>query len=374
VTDCAHEKYPNASTKRNNLIKTIQIPVTLSTRGQAVKESDKDSHYASLSNIQGDFDRHSVREICENARTHLTRMIVTNIGVKRLYHATSRKAGASIYDQKKMLAGRNGMFGAGIYFAETKEVARLKSRNGPDIIVTSDVNMGRALVLESPSNSMTLARLHFLGCNSIQGRSSPRCNWEFVVFESWRVTLVSVEGSLPFLSGPQSPRIKPFLPRNGALNGIIAHLTRQCGGNVDDCNVVKVTSSTPHCDDYAGRNAASFKQFLGCDYPNWICYDFRGRTIVPTHYSVRCARPWALKNWVIETSMTGECDSWKRIDRRRDNSDLRDTESPRTFEVSNSEQCRFIRLVQSGPTWCDDARSEELVAITAWEIFGSLSE
>jgi hypothetical protein len=280
-------------------------------------------------------------------------MFTVDMGIKRLSHSTSHEAGAHIDGQKSM-TGRHGMFGAGIYFADTTEVTRYKSQHGEDIIITAEGNLGRGLVLGSPVNDTILASLHLLGCNSVQGRRNRRLNWKFVVFESWRVTLIFVEGSPPVFPGLQEPRITQFLPRDAALNGIIAHLTRQCGGNVDDCNIVKVISSTPHDDLEAGRNAASFKRFLGCDYPNWICYDFRGRTIVPTHYSVRCTPPWALKSWVIETSMTGEHDSWKRIDRRRDNSDLRDKESPHTFEVSDSEQCRFIRLVQSGPASCDD--------------------
>jgi hypothetical protein len=98
-------------------------------------------------------------------------------------------------------------------------------------------------------------------------------------------------------------------------DGIIAHLTRECGGNVHDHHVIDVTSrsfgnetygANPHSGAYdnmadlAARNAADLatdSRFLsayrkrGEDIPhtrdNWVCYDFQDRKIVSAYYTVR---------------------------------------------------------------------------------------
>jgi hypothetical protein len=85
------------------------------------------------------------------------------------------------------------------------------------------------------------------------------------------------------------------------LDGIIARLTRQCGGNVHDQAVVEVISSRPWngTGDFAANNVADLRgsSFFRSDGQpsgdishtrnNRICYDFRRRRIVPTHYAVR---------------------------------------------------------------------------------------
>jgi hypothetical protein len=92
------------------------------------------------------------------------------------------------------------MFGAAIYFADTKEAARHKSQHGEDIIITADVKMDRALVLEGPTSEMTLDTLGPLGCNSVKGRRGSISDWEHVVVESWRIAIVLADGSLPSLT------------------------------------------------------------------------------------------------------------------------------------------------------------------------------
>jgi hypothetical protein len=97
--------------------------------------------------------------------------------------------------------------------------------------------------------------------------------------------------------------------------GIIAHLTRECGGNVHDRNVITVTSGSferetqganPHSGvfdnkaEYAAKNVADLEtdsRFYSAfrekkkDIPharnNWLCYDFKERRTVPTYYTVR---------------------------------------------------------------------------------------
>jgi hypothetical protein len=57
---------------------------------------------------------------------------------------------------------------------------------------------------------------------------------------------------------------------------------------------------------------------------NWLCYDFKDRRIIPSHYSIRTnygpANWQHLQNWVVEVSDRGE--KWSEIDGRENNSEL----------------------------------------------------
>ena len=60
------------------------------------------------------------------------------------------------------------------------------------------------------------------------------------------------------------------------LDGIIAQLTRECGGNVHENGLVIVTSSGTGKLE-AVVDLKSNSSIMSHDSPNsWICYDFRG--------------------------------------------------------------------------------------------------
>jgi hypothetical protein len=183
-------------------------------------------------------------------------------------------------------------------------------------------------------------------------------------------------------------------------NGIIAHLTRDCGGNVHDHNVVEVTSGsfekeTQGANPYSGawdnlaihaaKNAAdleSYTEFLSAcrkkeeDIPhtrnNWICYDFKERRIVSTLCAVRTndGSPGMehMKSWLVETSVDGE--SWREIVRHPSNGCLNGSRFIDAFDAPAGGECRFIRLVNIGRNHFGNDR----VNISVWEIFGSLFE
>jgi hypothetical protein len=183
-------------------------------------------------------------------------------------------------------------------------------------------------------------------------------------------------------------------------DGIIAHLTRECGGNVHNRNLVDVTSGSfeketqganPHSGAYdnnpkwAAKNTADLETdscFISAyrwkeeDIPhtrnNWICYDFKERRIVPTHYTIRTH--WNgpggqhLKSWLVETSMDGE--NWREVAHEEDNKQLNGTYFTATFLVAGGEECQFIRLVNIGRNHF----GHDQLVIHAWEIFGNLIE
>jgi hypothetical protein len=194
---------------------------------------------------------------------------------------------------------------------------------------------------------------------------------------------VKTKSVLPWLSGKE---IELDVP-----DGIIAHLTKKYGGNVHDHHVVEVTSGsfekeTQELDDpdwRAAKNATDFETgsffssaFRGKeeDIPhtrnNWICYDFKERRIVPTHYTIRTNESDLglehLKSWLVETSADGK--TWREVDHKENNKQLNGTYFTGTFPVAGGGECRFIRLVNIGRNHLGN----DSLRISAWEIFGSL--
>jgi hypothetical protein len=183
-------------------------------------------------------------------------------------------------------------------------------------------------------------------------------------------------------------------------DGIIAHLTRECGGNVHDHHVVDVTCKSfemetvgvnPHSGafnndpDFVAKNAADFEtdscfgsahrwtsEHVPHTRNNWVCYDFKERRIVPTNFAIRTnwgnAGEDHLKSWLVETSVDGE--NWREVAREQNNEELNGGLFTGTFAVAGGRKCRFIRLVQIGKNHF----KRDQICITAWEIFGSLIE
>jgi hypothetical protein len=170
---------------------------------------------------------------------------------------------------------------------------------------------------------------------------------------------------------PLSPALQ-FIP-SSPLNGIVAYLTRQCGGNVHTHGVVSITASSS-IGTYSPQNAADLETtslFETQSSPDsWICYDFKTMRMAPSHYSIRSYvwRPGNqhLRNWVLEGSCDGR--SWVELDRRSNNTDLNDRSAVRTFPVSHPQDFNMIRLRSTGP----DHSGHHYVALSAFEIFGSL--
>jgi hypothetical protein len=103
---------------------------------------------------------------------------------------------------------------------------------------------------------------------------------------------------------------------------------------------------------------------------NWICYDFKEKRVVPSHYSIRSIDAEQgdahLKSWLVEMSLDGE--NWKQIDFRENNTELNGKSIMKTFAVTGAQECRFLRLVHIGRSH----HGHDRLAISAWEIFSTL--
>ena len=164
------------------------------------------------------------------------------------------------------------------------------------------------------------------------------------------------------------------------LDGVIAYLTRECGGNVHEKGLVHVVASSVLDGDgspYQPKNAVDLgtnSYYASKDEQNsWICYDFKDRRVIPTSYSVRSYGAASggdhPKSWVIEVSNDGTENSWTEID-RRDNNDLNYNRVTVNFKISQlpSESFRFFRLRHTGK----NHNGNNYLILSSLEIFGTL--
>jgi hypothetical protein len=211
---------------------------------------------------------------------------------------------------------------------------------------------------------------------------SPACDDERVA-DGWRAGSRQGSGQTrKFIPLIKTETIRPKFGREDvsieAPDGIIAHLTRECGGNVHEANVVEVTASSTaaftQAKDAADLNTDSC--FVSaCHYSdvpnapnNWLRYDFKNRRIVPTHYAIRTTGNSSLRSWLVETSLDGE--HWVEIDHKENNAKLNGYRVTKTFAVRAAGKCRYIRLVNVG----SNHQGNDCLSISAFEIFGKLSD
>jgi hypothetical protein len=189
---------------------------------------------------------------------------------------------------------------------------------------------------------------------------------------------ISTRTSAPRVSPSKSlkPAEFPFktgwFSKTDPFHGIISYLTRKHSENVQDKGIVAITSKSVNsaAPQYALRNVAdltSGSYFWPENEPGqWICWDFHAMRVRPDHGTIK-SRFSRLKSWVVESSLNGK--TWTEIDRQTDNYVLKDAMMA-TFAVSNSAECRLIRLTQTG---INHYESHSLV-IEGLEFFGTLLE
>ena len=162
------------------------------------------------------------------------------------------------------------------------------------------------------------------------------------------------------------------------FNGIVAHLTKHCGENIVDANVVKIMSSHEFAATWHPKHLFDFSSpevFKSADAENvWLSFDFGEIRIRPNGYSLKTdltdgGRGMSPRSWVIEGSEDGI--SWVELDCREDNDSLNGMESQAMFSITNvpSRGVRFLRFRQTGLNhWGSYA-----ITLSAFEIFGEIS-
>jgi hypothetical protein len=152
------------------------------------------------------------------------------------------------------------------------------------------------------------------------------------------------------------------------VNGIIAHLTRQCGGNVHDFGVVEVRASQPlsgrdaHIADLDQRH--DYCSYAGPD--QWIGYDFRGMRVTPTHYTLRSRfGAWSgqMNRWVIEGSLDG--DHWVELAQGHEPDGFVQPGVVRSYPVERGDESRYIRIRELPGGGSN-------IILSGFELFGTL--
>jgi hypothetical protein len=229
---------------------------------------------------------------------------------------------------------------------------------------------------------LQFVRFEFLTPESIHNFIEVMSNsFKFFTYSIWNQLRVRLSMSPQVLSSNNRTAnllITIPLEKDSPLDGIIAHLTRQCGGNVHNHKIVTVTTSSNNSETYAGFKAADLQtnsEWLS-DYQKnqWFCYNFNNLSVSPTHYSIQSADVTGgsprnfPKEWVVEGS--NDEVTWIELDRRANVTALAGRSKIEVFSISNSGVWRMIRIRQTGPNCC----REHYFGFRALEFFGVLSK
>jgi len=158
------------------------------------------------------------------------------------------------------------------------------------------------------------------------------------------------------------------------LNGIISNLTKKCGKNVQDQDMVTVTAKSVY-NFTAAKNVADLTDdswWCSADESDQlICYDFGKMKVKPMHYSIwshcnsrRCG--CNLKSWVLERSVDEK--EWLELDQRKNNEELNEKNAMAAFAMKWSEAVRMIRIRQTG----ENHAGKAVMVISAFEVIGSI--
>jgi hypothetical protein len=191
----------------------------------------------------------------------------------------------------------------------------------------------------------------------------------------------TTESVLPLRVSPPARAVRPA-PRAvdcpfrepKSLTGIISYLTQKHNGNVHDKGIVTITSKSLYSDEpkFAQKNLADLssnsKFWSKNGSGQWVCWNFHDIRVRPTHYTIKSADWLCPKSWVVQGSMDGE--DWRDLDVQNGVNTLSEDYSLASFQVSNSFECRLIKIVQTG----ESQGGYSYFALSAFEVFGTLIE
>lgn len=158
------------------------------------------------------------------------------------------------------------------------------------------------------------------------------------------------------------------------FNGIIKYLNDKTNGNI--INEIDITSSSISLGNEPIK-ATLFDDLKSYFHTNgeensYICFDFKDKRIVPTHYQLRSG-PWYKnahnpKNWVIEVSNDNQ--NWEIIDEQKECEIINGKSIAHLFQISNSNsnEFRYIKMRQNGKNCAEGFYFN----ISSFELYGKL--
>lgn len=170
-----------------------------------------------------------------------------------------------------------------------------------------------------------------------------------------------------------SPTYKPY--KEYPFDGILAYLNSLSGGNANEKNVVKITSSSVI--NSSMSCPSNILNYDSNDYfhsktaeNSWISLDFKQKRVLLSHYTLKSYEGQVndshLKSWVIEGSNDGV--NWTELDRREDNNELNGKFKAKTFKCQRIMESRRIRLRQIGKNHAGN----DILTLCGLELFGTL--
>ncbi|OHT15508.1 hypothetical protein TRFO_02828 [Tritrichomonas foetus] len=161
------------------------------------------------------------------------------------------------------------------------------------------------------------------------------------------------------------------------FTGVIHYLTKECGGNVHDKNVVAVSSSSFHGLYSIAKNVVDLENKTNYyqsknEKNSWICYDFKDKRIQPTYYSIRSrhdSNSHHLQTWSIE-GFSEVISDWVELDYQTNVNCLKGINSEHTFEITKHKNKTFqkLRLFMKG----ENTNNCYFLTISALEFYGKL--
>jgi len=114
------------------------------------------------------------------------------MGTVTLYHGTSEDSAKAIARSRKMLRGKVGYNGGGIYFGKSKRDCLKKMLHGRSnpYFVTAKVNMGKALIVRSGAEKFTYRGLKRRGFDSVYAERNT--GPEYIVYNWSQVEIVTI--------------------------------------------------------------------------------------------------------------------------------------------------------------------------------------
>lgn len=189
--------------------------------------------------------------------------------------------------------------------------------------------------------------------------------------------VMSEESLGRYLESPKNESVTKFeYTDDKVFKGIFNHLQTQTGGKIE--NEISFTASSVNSgDNFQPKNVALFgdqnNYFHSLNEENsWICFDFKDRRVVPTHYTVKSVN-WGVNNhhpksWQIEGSIDNS--SWETIDEEKNCTFLNGKSHVHTFAMNHptSTEFRYIRMRQTDKNWCGC----NYLIFDSFEIYGRL--
>jgi hypothetical protein len=133
------------------------------------------------------------------------------------------------------------------------------------------------------------------------------------------------------------------------LNGLIAFLSPQSGGNIYDLELAEIRGSRSCQEVKNATNLARDSAFESTNLlPLSIHFDFKTMKVTPASDTIRADSPGnnPLKSWVVEASQDSK--NWRSLDNGMDESDLNHEGVLATLSLRMVERLWFIQLCQTG--------------------------